>query len=111
MRTRWRGHMEQAERAKQFMPFSALKGLGEQLKEAETVKETRRELLEDEAEELNRLLSEMKQGDMAAVRYHDGNRYVTERGRVNKIDPVSGRLRINEKMIPIADIGNITLDK
>ena len=48
---------------------------------------------------------------MAAVRYHDGNRYVTERGRVNKIDPVSGRLRINEKMIPIADIGNITLDK
>ena len=96
MRTRWRGHMEQAERAKQFMPFSALKGLREQLKEAE---------------ELNRLLSEMKQGDMAAVRYHDGNRYVTERGRINKIDPVSGRLRINEKMIPIADIGNITLDK
>ena len=111
MRTRWRGHMEQAERAKQFMPFSALKGLREQLKEAETVKETRRELLEDEAEELNRLLPEMKQGDMTAVRYHDGNRYVTERGRVNKIDPVSGRLRINEKMIPIADIGNITLDK
>ena len=45
MRTRWRGHMEQAERAKQFMPFSALKGLREQLKEAETVKETRRELI------------------------------------------------------------------
>ena len=45
--------MKRSERAKQFIPFSALKGLDEELTRAEKVLCQKRELLEDEAEELN----------------------------------------------------------
>ena len=93
------------------MPFSALKGLREQLKEAETVKETRERIAGGRSGGTEQAAVRDETRRHGGGKIYDGNRYVTERGRVNKIDPVSGRLRINEKMIPIADIGNITLDK
>ena len=51
MRTKRQGHMDQTERAKQFMAFSPLKGLDQCIRAAEEEPEERRELLEDEGVE------------------------------------------------------------
>ena len=45
-----------ADRAKQFMPFASLKGYYEMTRKREHIREPRRELSEDSAEELNRKL-------------------------------------------------------
>ena len=54
--------MKRSDRAKQFMMFSALKGFQEELKKAEKNPCRKRELLEDEAEELNRMLASIEPG-------------------------------------------------
>lgn len=86
MRTQQRTRMKQADRAKQFMPFSALKGLEEAIEEAGIVREPRRELLDDEAEELNRGLSALEEGDEIMVKYYTEGGYVTEAGIVKGLD-------------------------
>ena len=50
--------MNREERAKQFMPFDALKGLNEELRrrEAKMLREEKRVLFEEEAEKLLRAL-------------------------------------------------------
>ncbi len=104
MRTKRQGHMDQTERAKQFMAFSPLKGLDQCIRAAEEEPEERRELLEDEAEELNRILMSMKEGNRVKIKYYDRSRYVTETGVITRIDTAAGFIKIGSSAIPIDDI-------
>ncbi len=95
------------DRAKQFMPFSALKGLEEALREKERQIEEKKVLSEDRAEELTRKLSALKKGDTAQVVYFAGGTYKTHSGIVQKIDETFRVLKIDETEIPIADLYDI----
>ena len=55
--------MGNLDRARQFMPFDALKGLQEALREKEREIESRRELSEESLAELNEQLQRAKIGD------------------------------------------------
>ena len=59
------------ERAKQFLPFDALKGLQEALrkKERELENVERIELSEESLEELENKFNRIKQGDMINIKY------------------------------------------
>lgn len=74
--------MTNTERAKQFMPFAALKGFEEALKEAEFVPEEKILLGEDAQEELDQILRELAIGDNVTATYYTSQQYVTLTGPV-----------------------------
>lgn len=73
--------MDRENRAKQFMPFDALKGLKEELKHCEErrLRENKRELLDEEIEALTRALNSLKRGMRINITYYDfiKERYLT----------------------------------
>ena len=58
-------------RAKQFMPFSALKGYEEALRAKEKIVVEKKELSEEQAAELDYRLHQIRKNDMVKVVYFD----------------------------------------
>lgn len=101
-----------ANRAVQFMPFASLRGYYDGIREQERIKEERRELSEDEAEELSAALNKVERGVMLRVVYYNKDSYDTAEGIVSEFDPVFRRLRIVRREIPFDDILRVEpLDK
>ena len=65
-----RAPMPPSRRAKQFTMFDTLKGLKEALAAKERLPEPRKELAQDAAEELNRLLCSLNKGTSVTVVYY-----------------------------------------
>lgn len=104
-----RGKMPREDRAKQFMPFAALKGFQEMLKEKERIVVPRMELSEEQKEELDRKLQMLKQNDIVTVVYfHDGE-YVKVKGMVSRIDVSSKTVKIVNVKIRFEDIADILM--
>ena len=74
------------DRAKQFSPFSPLKGFYSKILEKEKVIVPRHELLEDKAYDLSKKLNNIKKGMMIKVVYYLDGEYVKKEGIVSKID-------------------------
>lgn len=102
-----RGKMPREDRAKQFMPFAALKGFQEMLKEKERIVVSRMELSEEQKEELDRKLQMLGKNDIVTVVYfHDGE-YVKVKGMVSRIDLSSRIVKIVNTKICFDDIADI----
>ena len=99
--------MNNGQRAKQFMPFAALKGFEEAVKAQERLKEPKVILGEDARQELNFRLQGVQPGDRVRAEYYYESRYVTVRGRVKKIDALGRRIYLEELKIPIDDLRDI----
>lgn len=72
--------MERADRAKQFMPFDALKGFRKALEEKERMIVPKRELSEEQKDKLNRIIQQIKKKDILTATYskwriYSDNRY------------------------------------
>ena len=67
--------MSRENRAKQFMPFAALKGLEEALEKKEKIVVPKAELCDDYKEQLDFRLSQMQCGDMVTVVYFSEDNY------------------------------------
>lgn len=93
-----------SERAKQFMPFAALKGLPEALKEKERITVPRRELTEDTAQELNRQFSRLGKGMTARIEVYREYGYVKITGTVSRIDENMRIIRLGDEEISLDDI-------
>ena len=102
--------MKRSERAKQFIPFSALKGLDEELTRAEKVLCQKRELLEDEAEELNRKLTDIEAGSRIEIEYYRMGEYVKKKGTVKRVDVVYRVIEVDDKKIKISSIVSVKVD-
>ncbi len=98
--------MAQADRAKQFMPFDALKGFREALREKERILVPKRELSEEMKEELDRRLGLIKKNDMVTVEYFCAGEYVQVSGRVSGIDDNARVLTVVNTQIPFEDISD-----
>ena len=83
-----RQKMPVAERAKQFMPFAALKGLPEALTQAERAHaaKTKKELSEEMAADLNRSLLSLHSGCQATICYYKAGHEHQITGSVTKLD-------------------------
>lgn len=95
---------QRANRAQQFMPFAALRGYYDLIRERERVVEPKRDLTEEEALALSHAFSQVERRKMAEVTYHDGEGYVTLRGMVTDIDEAGRVLTIVRTHIPFDDI-------
>lgn len=102
--------MKRSERAKQFIPFSALKRLDEELTRAEKVLCQKRELLEDEAEELNRKLTDIEAGSRIEIEYYRMGEYVKKKGTVKRVDDVYRVIEVDDKKIKISSIVSVKVD-
>ena len=102
--------MKRSERAKQFIPFSALKGLDEELTRAEKVLCHKRELLDDEAEELNRKLTDIEAGSRIEIEYYRMGEYVKKKGTVKRVDDVYRVIEVDDKKIKISSIVSVKVD-
>lgn len=102
-----RPRMSREERAKQFMPFAALKGYLDALRKKEKIVVPKMELTEDYAEELNRRLQQIKVGDMVTAIWFCKDEYLKTTGMVSKLDRDSRILKIVNTKIPLDDLYEI----
>lgn len=96
--------MSIADRAKQFMPFAALRGLPEALAAKERIVLPKVELSEEMAEELDRKMHLLQRGKIATVVYFHKDEYLKITGMVARIDETSRLLQIVNTKIPFDDI-------
>ena len=96
--------MTNLERAKQFLPFNALKGYYTLLEEKKKIKEERKILSADEYERLEREFVKIKIGSIIKVKYYLNDRYENIEGMVSKIDLVFKKIQIVKTEILIKDI-------
>ena len=89
------GRMRREDRAKQFMPFAALKGYEAALREKERFTEPRIVLGEDSAEMLDRKLRIVREGDEVRIRHYWKRRSVEVEGRVMKMLAQQRKIQLN----------------
>ena len=97
------------DRAKQFMPFAALKGLPEALSKKEKIVVPKIELSPEMAEELDFKMHLLERGKIATVVYFCKDEYLKISGMVARIDETSRILQIVNTKIPFDDILDIEL--
>ena len=103
--------MDRGNRAKQFMPFDALKGFREALEEKERIIVPKRELSEEQKEELDFKLRQIHKMDMITVEYFHEGEYVQVTGVVTRIDETSRLLKIVNTKIAFENIVDLQKEK
>ena len=106
-----RPKMSREDRAKQFMPFAALKGYPEALRKKEKIVVSKVEFSEEYAEILDRKLRQVKKNDIITVIYFYNNEYLKKTGMVSRIDETARVLKIVNTKILFDDIYDIVGDK
>lgn len=96
--------MTRGERAKQFMPFAALKGHTEALRRKEKIVVDKIELSEEYLESLNREMMKVKKGDIVTIIYYCKNEYLKLTGMVSRMDETAKILKIVNTRVAFADI-------
>lgn len=99
--------MTREDRAKQFMPFAALKGHMEALHQKEKIVVEKVELSEEYQEILSRKLLGIQKGDIITVIYFSKNEYLKITGMVARIDETARILQIVNTKIVFDDIYDI----
>ncbi|MBQ9542552.1 hypothetical protein [Ruminococcus sp.] len=113
--------MSAHDRAAQFSPFAALTGYDEAVNETARLTESRRELTEDDINELNETLNRLKERlpycpDVTVTYFlpderKSGGSYVTKRGEVRILDSYEGVLVFTDGVrIPINELFAVSID-
>lgn len=102
-----RPKMSREERAKQFMPFAALKGYPEALRRKEKIVVPKRELSEEYRESLDQKLKQVKKHDIVTVIYYFQGEYLKKTGIVSRLDDTARLLQIVNTKISYDDITDI----
>ena len=98
-----------ADRARQFIPFMALKGYYELCRQKERHPSARHTPTEEESLELSRTVAALGKGDMIKVTYYDKDAYVTTQGMVSEVVPQLRFVRVVRQRIDFDDIRFIEL--
>ena len=101
--------MPRTDRASQFMPFAALKGFEEALREKERIEVEKVTLSEEALEYLDYQLSLLHVGDMVTIIYYDFGAYVQKTGLISRIKKDAGFLTVVTTDISFDNIREIHL--
>ncbi|MEG0503052.1 MAG: hypothetical protein RR547_00265 [Raoultibacter sp.] len=96
-----------ANRAQQFMPFAALKGYYDLVRERQRVVQPKHELTEEEALALSENLAHVQRRTMVRITHYDGEAYVVTHGLVSDIDLASRTITVVRTRIAFCDIRSI----
>lgn len=111
MVNRPRTKMPVSHRAKQFMPFSAVKGLAEALARKEKEIVSKGDLSTERTVELNEKLVRLKKDMTVTVMYFDNGEYLQVSGKIILFDSVNRALRIEDTKISFDAIRDINIDE
>lgn len=115
--------MSNADRAKIFSPFAALKGHTETIRQKEILRINKIDLSAEAAAALNEKLTLLEKGQMVTITYFfsdpgpDGTGgtaegiYITLSGIIKHLDSISRILEIDDHKINFDDIADIRSDK
>ena len=106
-----RGGMSRQERAKQFMPFAALKGYEAALRKKEKVTVPKAQLCPERQEELDRILRQIQRNDMVTAVYFQEGEYVKLTGMVSCIDGTARILKIVDTKIDFEDLYEVEVQE
>jgi len=98
-------------RAKQFVPFAAVKGFEEALRAKEKIVVERIELSDEMKEVLDYKLHQIFRNDIITVVYFSKDEYLKVEGMVSRIDTDARVLKIVNTKIPFEDIYHIEGEK
>lgn len=110
MAGRPRNRMSAEQRAKQFMPFAALRGLPEALALKEKVIVPKVELSEEMAEELDRKMHSLEKGKVVTVIYFAKDEYLKKTGMIARIDVTARVLQLVNVKISFDDILDVVIE-
>ena len=96
--------MPVSERAKQFMPFSALKGLEDALREKERIIVEKAELSEESSADIAAALNLIKRGVYVRVVYFADGEYISAEGMVTAFDKVFRKMTVVKTEIKFDEI-------
>lgn len=98
-----------AKRAQIFQSFDALKGFREILNEQERVIVPKKELSEDDLNQLDYIIHQIKVGMIVQVIYYEKNQYVKLEGIVSKFNLDTKIIQIVKTKINLLDILSIEI--
>lgn len=101
---------DRADRAKQFIPFDALKGFREALLEKERILADRTVLSEDMADHIDRMLRQISVGMTVSVVYFHNGEYQKKTGLVSRLDETGRMLTITKTQIAFDDIYDLCIE-
>lgn len=97
------------DRAKQFAPFDALRGLREELAKREKIIMDKVDLSEDMKEEINYALHSIRPNDIITVIYYSRGEYIKKCGMVSKFSATNRNIKIVDTTINFDDIVKIEI--
>lgn len=106
-----RPRMPREERAKQFMPFAALKGYPDALRKKEKIVVPRVELSEEMARVLNEKMNRIQKKDIVVVTYFYRGEYLKMEGIVSRMDVNARILKVVNTSIPFDDILDVEISQ
>lgn len=100
--------MPRGDRARQFAPFDALKGLQEalRLKEYEHERIQKGDIPEDKIEEISKVISELEKNDQVEITYFCDGYYKTLVGN-SKVDVYEQKINVKGQIIAFDDITDL----
>ncbi|MBE5821826.1 MAG: YolD-like family protein [Clostridiales bacterium] len=99
------------DRAKQFLPFDALKGFSDALRKKEIECEKRKILSEEKKEEIAYNLNKIYIGNIVKIIYYYNQKYIEYIGKVEKINLLKREIIFYDKnIIHIDDIFDIKIE-
>lgn len=103
--------MSPEERAKQFLPFSAVRGLEEALerKRQELFVDVPHILCSDAEEEINDTLKVIDNGDIVEIEYYDGIRNTSFSGSVDSVRNKNKEIVVDGKVISFEVVGRLKI--
>ena len=99
-----------SDRARQFLPFDALKGFKEAIKERQKIKVEKPVLSEEMAIELSYKLNQVKKGMIVKIVHYDNEEYIETFGMVSEFSEVFNYLKIVKKKILFENILDIYIN-
>lgn len=100
--------MDPAERAKQFMPFAALKGYEDALRAKEKIVVSKSELSEERLEQLDYKLRQVHKNDIVTAVYFCKGEYLRITGMVSRLDVTARILKVVNTRISFDDLYDIS---
>lgn len=99
--------MNRIDRAKQFAPFSALRGFDLMVRETSKIKCDKISLEETDLIKIDETLKNIKKGDLIKVKYYNKDCYEIDEGLVSEINVINQRIVLVKKIISFSDIYSI----
>ena len=97
------------DRAKQFLPFDALKGFREAINTMEEIHEFKKDLSIDELNNLDNKIKSIKKNDLIKVKYFFEDDYIETIDSLKKVDNIYKRIILKNNKISFDDIMDIEL--